>query len=483
MDETIIVTGFRASLESAVAEKKLSDQIVESVTAEDIGKLPDASIGESIARLPGLTAQRLNGRANVVAIRGFGPDFSQTLLNGREQTTTSDNRSVELDQYPSEIVNQVVVYKSPTASWSGGASSARSISARSARSKPASRSSPWARAVVGRYRRAQRRFARIRLSRQRHLRRPVRRRYARHLARGLLCGRALPASGIQRLGLCRNAGEQPGCGADRRVQPRHLDTVEAPRRQRQLQWQPMPQRPHRRSSTPISTTTSPSAASNSRSASARSGRRSIRLHGRGRARHPGQFDNVRGVIRNDVFQRKADLYSGGFNALYSDDGWTAFFDFGYSRTDRNELSLESYSGTGFNGPSTGRGSAATIGFTSGDEGTVFNPSLDYSDPARIFLTDPLGWGGGAIPQAGYSNNRIIEDELFQFRGEVEEFDGGFAQRAVRHELHDAREEPDAGRSFRRPLRGAIEAILAIPLRATDLTISASAPSSATIRAS
>ena len=118
-DDVIIVSGFRASLESAVAEKRNSDQIVESVSAEDIGKLPDSSIGESIARLPGLTSQRLNGRANVIAIRGFGPDFSQTLLNGREQTTTSDNRSVELDQYPSEIVNQVVVYKSPTASLVG----------------------------------------------------------------------------------------------------------------------------------------------------------------------------------------------------------------------------------------------------------------------------------------------------------------------------------------------------------------------------
>ena len=44
-DDVIVVTGFRASLESAVAEKKLSEQIVESITAEDIGKLPDASIG------------------------------------------------------------------------------------------------------------------------------------------------------------------------------------------------------------------------------------------------------------------------------------------------------------------------------------------------------------------------------------------------------------------------------------------------------
>ena len=137
----------------------------------------------------------------------------------------------------------------------------------------------------------------------------------------------------------------------------------------------------------------------------------------------GRFDNVRGVIRNDVFQRKADLYSFGFNADYQgDDGWNAMFDFGYSRTDRNELSLESYSGTGFNQT----GAAATIGFSSGETGTVFNPSLNYGNPAAIFLTDPLGWGGGAVPQAGYSNNRIIKDELYQFRIGIEkELEGSF----------------------------------------------------------
>jgi iron complex outermembrane receptor protein len=117
--EEIVVTGFRRSLENAVAEKLQRDQIVESVSAEDIGKLPDASIAESIARLPGLTSQRLSGRANVISIRGFGPDFSTTLLNGREQTSTSDNRNVEFDQYPSEVVRQVNVFKSPTASLVG----------------------------------------------------------------------------------------------------------------------------------------------------------------------------------------------------------------------------------------------------------------------------------------------------------------------------------------------------------------------------
>ena len=115
----IVVTGFRASLQSAVNKKKQSDQIVESVSAEDIGKLPDASIGEAIARLPGVTSQRLSGRADVISIRGFGPDYSTTLLNGREQTSTGDNRAVQFDQYPAEIINQVNVYKTPMASVIG----------------------------------------------------------------------------------------------------------------------------------------------------------------------------------------------------------------------------------------------------------------------------------------------------------------------------------------------------------------------------
>jgi len=97
-DNGIVITGFRAALRSATAKKKNAETVVESVTAEDIGKLPDNSIAESIARLPGLAAQRNNGRAQIISIRGFGPDFSTTTLNGRQQTTTSDDRAVEFDQ-------------------------------------------------------------------------------------------------------------------------------------------------------------------------------------------------------------------------------------------------------------------------------------------------------------------------------------------------------------------------------------------------
>jgi iron complex outermembrane receptor protein len=118
LDE-ILVSGIRHSIESAIAMKKESTSIVESITAEDIGKLPDTSIAESLARLPGLAAQRVNGRAQVISIRGLGPRYGATLLNGREMVSTGDNRSVELDQFPSELINAATVYKTPDATLVG----------------------------------------------------------------------------------------------------------------------------------------------------------------------------------------------------------------------------------------------------------------------------------------------------------------------------------------------------------------------------
>ncbi len=117
--ETVTVTGFRASLENTIALKKEASSIVEAVSAEDIGKLPDQSIGEAISRLPGLATQRLNGRAQDISIRGLSPDFSTTLLNGREQVSSNDNRSVQYDQYPAELMSGVVIYKTPTADLVG----------------------------------------------------------------------------------------------------------------------------------------------------------------------------------------------------------------------------------------------------------------------------------------------------------------------------------------------------------------------------
>ncbi|MEQ1707200.1 MAG: TonB-dependent receptor [Terricaulis sp.] len=119
VEPEIVVTGIRAGLASSIATKRDETSIVEVVTAEDIGKLPDVSIAESIARLPGLAAQRINGRAQIISLRGLAPDFTTTLLNGRQQASSGDNRGVEFDQYPSELLSSVVVYKTPDATISG----------------------------------------------------------------------------------------------------------------------------------------------------------------------------------------------------------------------------------------------------------------------------------------------------------------------------------------------------------------------------
>lgn len=117
--QSVVVSGIRGSIESSIAAKKNNEGITEVVTAEDIGKLPDVSIAESLARLPGLAGQRVAGRAQVIAIRGLSPDFAGTLLNGREQVSSGDNRGVEFDQFPSELIYSATVYKTPDAALVG----------------------------------------------------------------------------------------------------------------------------------------------------------------------------------------------------------------------------------------------------------------------------------------------------------------------------------------------------------------------------
>jgi iron complex outermembrane recepter protein len=109
--EEVTVTGIRHSIETSIAVKRELTSIVEVVSAEDIGKLPDTSIADSIARLPGLAAQRIEGRPAAISIRGLGEDYAGSLLNGRQVVSSSEGRSAEYDQFPSELVNQVIVYK------------------------------------------------------------------------------------------------------------------------------------------------------------------------------------------------------------------------------------------------------------------------------------------------------------------------------------------------------------------------------------
>ncbi|HEY7884820.1 MAG TPA: TonB-dependent receptor plug domain-containing protein, partial [Cellvibrionaceae bacterium] len=81
--EEVVVTGIRRSIMNSMAIKENSSSIVEAVSAEDIGKLPDTSIAESLARLPGLAGERVNGRTSGISVRGFNEDYVATTMNGR----------------------------------------------------------------------------------------------------------------------------------------------------------------------------------------------------------------------------------------------------------------------------------------------------------------------------------------------------------------------------------------------------------------
>lgn len=108
----IVVTGIRQSIETSQRIKRESDQIVDVIVAEDIGKLPDITASASLARISGIQVNRAAGEANQVRIRGL-PDLS-TTYNGRE-IFTGQGRFVQLQDFPAASVARLEVYKSSTA--------------------------------------------------------------------------------------------------------------------------------------------------------------------------------------------------------------------------------------------------------------------------------------------------------------------------------------------------------------------------------
>ncbi len=121
-EQAIVVTGFRQSLATALNAKKTSNLILESITAEDLGKFPDQNITESLQRLPGIQIDRENGLGTKVRIRGL--DQNVTLLNGENFVTGLEifkvgegnfTRDSSLEGVPSELIGGVDVYKSPNA--------------------------------------------------------------------------------------------------------------------------------------------------------------------------------------------------------------------------------------------------------------------------------------------------------------------------------------------------------------------------------
>ncbi|MEO8373735.1 MAG: TonB-dependent receptor, partial [Sphingomonas bacterium] len=114
-EQDIVVTGIRASLQRNLDVKRTAPGIVDSISAEDIGKFPDSNVASALQRLPGVSIQRVGARgdANGVTIRGFGGDFVDTLYDGRHISTATGNRGIDFTTVGSDFVGRLSVYKTP----------------------------------------------------------------------------------------------------------------------------------------------------------------------------------------------------------------------------------------------------------------------------------------------------------------------------------------------------------------------------------
>ena len=116
----IVVTGARATQRTSIEFKRNSSVIVDGLVSDEIGATPDNSVGDTLERIVGVSADRFKGNANELSVRGLGPTLSFSTFNGREVSTAGPDRSVAFQQFPSELVNGVLVYKSQQADFLEG---------------------------------------------------------------------------------------------------------------------------------------------------------------------------------------------------------------------------------------------------------------------------------------------------------------------------------------------------------------------------
>lgn len=110
---TVVVQGQRASLMKAQDLKRNAEQVVDSIVADDIGKLPDANVAEALQRISGVQVSRNRGEGDRVQVRGL--QQTQTLLNGRVIFTAGKERGLSFQDVPAELLAGADVYKTPTA--------------------------------------------------------------------------------------------------------------------------------------------------------------------------------------------------------------------------------------------------------------------------------------------------------------------------------------------------------------------------------
>ena len=126
-EDEIIVTGFRASLDKALDQKRDSISAVDVIVAEDIAKFPDQNLAESLQRIPGISIQRDAGEGRAITVRGLGAQFTRVRLNGMETIATSTDgasanrdRAFDFNVFASELFTSLVVHKTASASLDEG---------------------------------------------------------------------------------------------------------------------------------------------------------------------------------------------------------------------------------------------------------------------------------------------------------------------------------------------------------------------------
>ncbi|PZU66914.1 MULTISPECIES: TonB-dependent receptor [Sphingobium] len=120
--EDIVVTGIRSSLQGALNAKRNAAQVLDAISAEDIGKFPDKNVGEALQRVTGVQLTRSDGEGSGITIRGADPSLNRVEINGVTalSTTVGGGRDVDFRDLPSEFVNRLEVVKSATADMTEG---------------------------------------------------------------------------------------------------------------------------------------------------------------------------------------------------------------------------------------------------------------------------------------------------------------------------------------------------------------------------
>ena len=121
----VIVTGFRGSLQTAISEKKRSNDMVDVIKSEDIGQFPDLNLAESLQRVPGVSIDRDGGEGKQITVRGLNSEFSRTRLNGLEALATTGSkdasggtnrgRGFDFNVFAADLFNSLTVRKSLSA--------------------------------------------------------------------------------------------------------------------------------------------------------------------------------------------------------------------------------------------------------------------------------------------------------------------------------------------------------------------------------